>query len=109
MSTPTEVAVPKPEKNSKVWAVMALVSGIGAAKISSKVLAQGWKASTGRKPPGNPADPDVELWEAVAWSVVTGAAVSLAKMFAQRRAADYYVRSVGRLPKQLEKDEPDRA
>ncbi|MFE6648703.1 DUF4235 domain-containing protein [Nocardioides sp. NPDC057772] len=92
-------------KGDKVWAIMALVSGIGAAKVTNKLLSTGWKASTGRKPPANPADPDVRLLEAVLWSAATGATVALARMFAQRRAANYYVRSVGRLPKQLEKDE----
>ncbi|MER7605156.1 DUF4235 domain-containing protein [Nocardioides sp. NPDC023903] len=94
----------KADKADKVWAIMALVSGIGAAKVTNKVLSSGWKASTGRKPPANPADPDVRLLEAVLWSAATGATVALARMFAQRRAANYYVKSVGRLPKQLEKD-----
>ena len=43
--------------------------------------------------------------EAVAWSAATGAAVALARMFAQRRAANYYVKSAGHLPPQLEKDD----
>jgi hypothetical protein len=42
--------------------------------------------------------------EAVAWAVVSGTFVALARMLAQRRAADYYRRSAGHLPPQLEKD-----
>ena len=95
----------KDDKGDKVWAIMALVTGIGAAKVTNKVLTSGWKASTGRKPPANPADPDVRLAEAVLWSAATGATVAIARMFAQRRAANYFVKSAGRLPKQLEKDE----
>jgi len=91
-------------KASKVWSVMALASGIGAAKGTNLVLNKFWKSSTKRNPPANPADPDVELWEAVAWSALTGATVALAKMFAQRRAANYYVKSAGQLPPQLAKD-----
>lgn len=98
----------KADKGSKAWAIMALVSGLTAAKVTNKVLAQGWKASTGRKPPANPADPDVEAWEAVAWSIATGATIAMARMFAQRQAARYYVKSTGHLPPQLEKD-GDRA
>ncbi|TQL68369.1 uncharacterized protein DUF4235 [Nocardioides albertanoniae] len=93
------------DKGDKVWAIMALVTGLGAAKVTNKVLTSGWKASTGRKPPANPADPDVRLAEAVLWSAATGATVAIARMFAQRRAANYFVKSAGRLPKQLEKDE----
>lgn len=92
------------DKGDKLWAIMAVVSGLGAAKATNKLLSTGWKASTGRTPPANPADPDVSLGEAIAWSIATGALVALARMFVQRRAANYFVKSVGRLPKQLEKD-----
>jgi len=95
----------KDAKGSKVWSVFSLVAALGAASVARKALDTGWKAATGRKPPENPADPDVEIWEAVAWATVTGASVALARMFAQRRAANYYVKSTGHLPKQLEKDE----
>jgi hypothetical protein len=36
--------------------------------------------------------------------VASGTFVALARMLAQRRAADYYRRSAGHLPPQLEKD-----
>jgi len=98
------MAKSKAPKGSKVWSAFALVSAMGAAAVSRKVLDKGWQAATGRKPPANPADPDVELWEAVTWAAATGAAVALARMFAQRRAASYYVRSTGQLPPQLAKD-----
>jgi hypothetical protein len=91
-------------KNSKAWSVMSLVAGVGAARLTNLALNKFWKAGTKRNPPANPADPDVELWEAVAWSVLTGAVVALTRMFAQRRAARYYVKSTGQLPPQLAKD-----
>jgi hypothetical protein len=91
-------------QNSKAWSALALLSGLAAARGTSLVLNKFWKASTKRNPPVNPADPDVELWEAVAWSALTGAAIALTKMFAQRRAAHYYVKSTGELPPQLAHD-----
>ncbi len=94
-------AGPKP---SRVWSIMALVSGLAAARGTTAGLNRIWQLGTGRKPPANPADPDVEVWEAIAWSVLTGAFVSLMRMFAQRRAANYYVKSTGELPAQLAKD-----
>jgi len=90
-------------KNSKAWAAMAMVSGVAAAKGTNLLLDRFWKTSTKRNPPSNPADPDVALWEAVAWSALTGAGVALTKMFAQRRAASYYVKSTGQRPPQLAK------
>jgi len=94
----------KDAKGSKVWSVFSLVSALGAAAVARKVLDTGWRAATGRKPPENPADPDVQVWEAASWAAATGAFVALARMLAQRRAANYYVKSTGHLPKQLEKD-----
>ncbi|WP_017933757.1 DUF4235 domain-containing protein [Nocardioides sp. Iso805N] len=90
--------------NSKAWSAMALLSGLVAARGASVLLNKFWKSSTKRNPPINPADPDVELWEAVAWSALTGATVAMIKMFAQRRAAHYYVKSTGHLPPQLAED-----
>ena len=92
------------QKNSKAYSVMALGSGLLAARATNVVLNKFWQSSTKRKPPTNPADPDVELWEAVAWSTLTGAMMALGKMLAQRRAATYYVKSTGQLPPQLSKD-----
>jgi hypothetical protein len=98
------MAKDKGPKGSKAWTILSTVAALGAAAVARKALDKGWQVATRRKPPENPADPDVELWEAVAWSAATGAAVALARMFAQRRAANYYVRSAGHLPPQLERD-----
>lgn len=89
---------------SKVWSVMEKGSAIGAAVVARKVLSTGWEKAARRKPPDNPADPDVAIWEAVTWAVATGAVASVARMLAARRAAEYYTRSTGHLPPGLEKD-----
>jgi hypothetical protein len=89
--------------SSKVWTVMSLVAGLGAAAVMRKLLDRSWKAAAGKNPPENPADPDVSFGEAVLWASVTGAAVALARMLAQRRAASYYTRSTGHLPPGLRK------
>ena len=84
--------------SSKVWTVFSLVAGLGAAAVTRKLLDRSWKVAAGRNPPENPADPDVGIGEAVLWASITGAAVALARMVAQRRAASYYQRSTGHLP-----------
>jgi len=91
--------------SSKVWSVMSLAAGIGAATVTRKVLNTSWQAASGRQPPQNPADPDVGIAEAVVWAAITGAAIALARMLAQRRAANYYVKSTGHLPPDLKKDD----
>lgn len=86
---------------SKMWSVMGLASTMGATIAARKALTTTWKAATGKKPPVNPAHPDVSLAEAVAWATVSGVAVGLARMLASRRAAEYYRKSTGHLPPNL--------
>jgi hypothetical protein len=92
------------EGGSKIWTAFSLASALTAAAMAKKTLDKSWTLATGKKPPENPADPDVEIWEAVTWAVASGIAVGLAKMLAQRRAASYYARSTGHLPPELRKD-----
>ncbi len=84
--------------------MFSLVSALGAAAFAKKAIDKSWTIATGKKPPENPADPDVDIWEAVAWAVASGTAIGLARMVAQRRAASYYARSTGHLPPDLRKD-----
>jgi len=89
--------------SSKLWTVFSLVAGLGAAALTRMLLDRSWQVAAGKNPPENPADPDVSLGEAVLWASITGAAVALARMIAQRRAASYYTRSTGHLPPGLRK------
>ena len=90
--------------SSKVWSIFSLAAALGAAALTRKTLDKSWKVATGKKPPENPADPDINFWEAATWAAVTGAFVALARMAAQRRAASYYAKSTGHLPPDLRKD-----
>jgi hypothetical protein len=103
-STAGSGRTPAAESNSKVWALMALVSASVGGKVARRALNSGWTAATGKEPPANPADPDVRMWEAVTWAAVSGTVVALARMLASRRAAGYFVKSTGHLPGQLAPD-----
>lgn len=92
---------------SKVWSVFSLGAAVGAAAVAKKTLNTGWRAATGKNPPANPADPDVDVWEAVAWAALSGTFVALARMLATRRAARYYEKSTGHLPPELQRDDQD--
>ena len=93
--------------SSKLYSAFSLVAALGAAALAKKGLNTSWRAATGKNPPENPADPDVGLGEAVVWSALTGAMVALARMVAQRRAANYYTRSTGHLPPGLRAGDKD--
>jgi hypothetical protein len=87
---------------SKVWSMMALASTIGAGIAARKAITTSWKVATGKEPPQNPADPDVSLGEAMAWAMFSGVAIGVARMLASRKAANYYRRSTGHLPPNLQ-------
>ena len=87
---------------SKAWTIFSLVTALGAAAVARKTLDSSWKVATGKKPPQNPADPDVSIGEAVAWATVSGIAVGVARMLASRKAANYYRKSTGHLPPNLQ-------
>jgi hypothetical protein len=87
---------------SKAYTAMGLVATLGATVVARKAMTLVWKMSTGKPPPSNPEHPDVSMGEAVLWAMVSGVAVGLARMLAGRKAADYYRRSTGHLPANLE-------
>jgi len=93
--------------SSKLYSVFSLVAALGAAAVAKKLLDSSWRATTGKNPPANPADPDVSIGEAVVWATVSGTMVGVARMLAARRAAHYYAKSTGHLPPQLQKDDQD--
>ncbi|CAN5226453.1 MAG: DUF4235 domain-containing protein [Nocardioides sp.] len=80
-------------QDSKLSPIIAGLAAMAAAKVSMTILDKGWTAATGKKPPQNPADPEVDVWEAVAWAAATGAAVGLARMLAQRKAKSYFAKA----------------
>jgi hypothetical protein len=87
---------------SKVWSAYALAATVVAGIAARKAITTSWKLATGKEPPANPADPDVSLGEAAAWAIVSGVAVGVTRMLASRKAADYYRRSTGHLPPNLQ-------
>lgn len=93
--------------SSKTWSVFSLVAALLGATVARKALTKAWQTATGKNPPSNPADPDVDFMEAVLWATVSGTAVQIARMLATRRAANYYAKSTGHLPPGLGKDSQD--
>jgi hypothetical protein len=90
--------------NALVWRVVGTGSAVLAAAVAQKGLSAAWKAATGNEPPTIPEDPDTEWKDAVAWALLSGAVIGLARLFATRRAAVYYRRSTGELPAAVRRD-----
>lgn len=79
--------------NSKTWSTFMTVFALVAAAVAKKGLNTSWRAATGKKPPVNPADPDVDLKEALLWAAFSGTFVAITRMLATRQAASYVARS----------------
>ena len=87
---------------SKVWSAFALGATLVATIAARKAMTTSWKVATGKEPPQNPADPDVSMGEALAWAMASGVTVGVARMLASRKAANYYRKSTGHLPPNLQ-------
>jgi hypothetical protein len=89
---------------SLAWKFLGTGSAVLAAAVVQKGLNSAWRVATGDDPPTIPEDPDTRWGEAVAWAVLSGAFIGVARLMATRRAAAYYRRSTGELPKALQRN-----
>jgi uncharacterized protein DUF4235 len=64
--------------------ILSALAGMAAAFVVRKLLSFGWTKITGKEPPEHPEDPQVGLGEALAWGVLLGAGVHVARMLATR-------------------------
>jgi hypothetical protein len=68
--------------------VVALVSTLGATALAKKAVDATWKlGAKGKEPPTDPADPEIDVREAIVFAILSGAAVSVVRMFIARRLA----------------------
>ncbi|QXC59574.1 DUF4235 domain-containing protein [Aquihabitans sp. G128] len=80
-----------------IWTLATTGAAIAAASVAKKALTKGWVKRKG-KVPGNPAGGDTTWAEALAWALVSGIGVGLARLFAQRGVAFAFDRVRGGLP-----------
>ena len=68
---------------------LALTAGAGflAERLMFNGLERGWRKFRGDDPPTDPAHPDVDWREAMAWTAITGLAVATIGLAARRGAA----------------------
>ena len=75
--------------SGKTENAVALVSTLGATALAKKAVDATWKlGSRGKTPPTDPADPDIELREAIVFAVISGAVISVVRLFIARKLAE---------------------
>jgi hypothetical protein len=62
-------------------------TGLIAVLAAQKVVRIGWRRVTGTEPPASPDDQQIPLGQAVAWTLLLGAAATTARMIAIRYAS----------------------
>lgn len=85
-------------KKDKTWKAFSKLSTAAAVAVTTKGMDTLWRGATGRKPPKDPANPDLRTSEAVTWAALSAAVVAAGTTLANRKAAAYYVKSTGKNP-----------
>jgi hypothetical protein len=85
-------------KGKRAWKVLGSTSALVAGVATARALEATWRTATGRKPPTRPESPEIAGREALLWAGLSGMAIGVAKTYATRRAAQYWVKSTGELP-----------
>ncbi len=94
---------PPKEKGKTAWKVLGMGMSVLAGIAATKALDATWKTATGREPPNAPESPEIGNSEALVWAGVTGLGMGVARMYATRKAANYWVKSFGVLPPGMNK------
>jgi hypothetical protein len=90
--------VAKKAKGKRAWKFLGSTSALVAGLAMTRALDATWRTATGRRPPTKPESPEIAGREALLWAGLSGMAIGVAKTYATRRAAQYWVRSTGDLP-----------
>jgi hypothetical protein len=93
---------PKP-KGKRSWKLLGSTAALVAGLATAKALDAAWRTATGKQPPDAPESPEIGNVEALAWAAASGLAMGVARMYATRKAANYWVKSFGTLPPGMDK------
>ncbi len=82
----------------QVWRVVGLATGLLTGVATRWVLVRVWTAVEGDDPPGNPAAPGTSWPAALTWTLASGIALAVARLVAQRGAAEAWKTATGSYP-----------
>jgi Protein of unknown function (DUF4235) len=86
------------QPGKRTWKLYHRAATTFAGLATARAVNVVWRTAVGRKAPADPENPEVSWREAATWVALSGMAMQLGRMFASRKAADYWVRSTGHLP-----------
>ena len=80
---------------NKFVGLAATLAALGAATLMRKTLERVWMSTTGKEAPINPESKETSWGEAVAWAMVSGALLGVARLVAHRGAVTAISRTAG--------------
>jgi hypothetical protein len=89
----------------QAWTLVGGLTATGSGVAAKRALHKTWKTVTGNEPPANPEHPRTTWPEAIAYAMISGAIVGLARLAARKVAAGVWQKRTGALPPGLEEVE----
>ena len=89
-----------------LWKGAGALTGAASGGLTRTALKKGWVKWRGTDPPTNPAALGTKWSEALAWAAACGVAIAIARLVAQRGAAEAWKKATGSYPKGLETVSP---
>jgi hypothetical protein len=89
-----------------VWKILGMGSAAVAAGLATRLVDRIWRGA-GQDTTLDPKNPETPLVKALSYVTISGLAAGTARTLATRRAAAYYARSAGHLPKELTDTDDD--
>ncbi len=84
------------------WKVFGTGGAILAGTIANRLVTKAWQAASGRPAPSDPTNQEDVSWkEALLFAAVTGFVVQAARVAAERKAAQYQAKTMGRQPQEF--------
>ncbi|WP_462186961.1 DUF4235 domain-containing protein [Frankia sp. CcWB2] len=80
------------------WKIVGGGATALAGMAASRVVSALYRKVRKSDPPANPADPDTAWTEAVAWAAISGLAIGIGRLAAERAAARGWARATGSPP-----------
>lgn len=74
------------------WTIIRYAAMLGAGFVVERAVTTGWKVASGHTPPTDAEDFENRVGEVVAYALVSGALIALARVLAIRGAARMYTK-----------------
>lgn len=80
------------------WSILSTLVALATSMVLKNTIEKSWEKTTKRKAPKTPTEKHVDWKEAIAWAVISGIIVSVAKLLTTKLTHDSWERLLGESP-----------